>query len=49
MTETVVQKLRNFLQLQPVLVMATKAPIYGEGFTGNDFQSSFTQDHDLPM
>uniref|UniRef100_A0A0E0N5M1 Uncharacterized protein n=1 Tax=Oryza rufipogon TaxID=4529 RepID=A0A0E0N5M1_ORYRU len=38
MTETVVQKLRNFLQLQPVLVMATKAPIYGEGFTGNDFQ-----------
>ncbi|KAF0902501.1 hypothetical protein E2562_017901 [Oryza meyeriana var. granulata] len=38
MTEIVVQKLRNFLQLQPVLVMATKAPIYGEGFmAGNDF------------
>ncbi|XP_006646514.1 DNA repair protein XRCC2 homolog [Oryza brachyantha] len=39
MTEMVVQKLRRFFQLQPVLLMVTKAPIYGEGFTtGNDFQ-----------
>uniref|UniRef100_A0A0D9V8C3 Uncharacterized protein n=1 Tax=Leersia perrieri TaxID=77586 RepID=A0A0D9V8C3_9ORYZ len=47
MTETVVQKLRKFLQLQPVLVMVTKAPVYGEGFTtGNDFQRG-TSKHTL--
>lgn len=38
-TETVVQEIHKFLQLQPVLVLVTKAPIYGEGITtANDFQ-----------
>ncbi|TVU36350.1 hypothetical protein EJB05_18282, partial [Eragrostis curvula] len=37
-TETVVQEIRNVLQLQPALVMVTKSPIYGEGTTSmNDF------------
>ncbi|KAF7038817.1 hypothetical protein CFC21_048935 [Triticum aestivum] len=38
-TETVVQEIHKFLQLQPILVLVTKAPIYGEGITtSNDFQ-----------
>uniref|UniRef100_A0ACD5WM65 Uncharacterized protein n=4 Tax=Avena sativa TaxID=4498 RepID=A0ACD5WM65_AVESA len=38
-TENVVQEIRKFLHLQPVLVLVTKAPIYGEGITAsNDFQ-----------
>lgn len=38
-TENVVQEIRKFLQLQPVLVLVTKGPIYGEGITtSNDFQ-----------
>ncbi|XP_051226411.1 DNA repair protein XRCC2 homolog isoform X2 [Lolium perenne] len=38
-TENVVQEIRKFLQLQPVLVLVTKAPTYGEGITAsNDFQ-----------
>uniref|UniRef100_A0A453G0X9 RecA family profile 1 domain-containing protein n=1 Tax=Aegilops tauschii subsp. strangulata TaxID=200361 RepID=A0A453G0X9_AEGTS len=32
-TETVVQEIHKFLQLQPILVLVTKAPIYGEGIT----------------
>ncbi|KAL6840127.1 hypothetical protein ACP4OV_029937 [Aristida adscensionis] len=37
-TEIVVQEIRKFLQLQPALVLVTKAPIYGEGtMTSNDF------------
>ncbi|WVZ68017.1 hypothetical protein U9M48_017009 [Paspalum notatum var. saurae] len=37
-TETVVQEIRKFLQLQPALVLVTKTPIYGEGTTtANDF------------
>ncbi|XP_044977559.1 DNA repair protein XRCC2 homolog isoform X1 [Hordeum vulgare subsp. vulgare] len=38
-TETVIQEIHKFLQLQPILVLVTKAPIYGEGITtSNDFQ-----------
>ncbi|OQU87947.1 hypothetical protein SORBI_3003G370300 [Sorghum bicolor] len=37
-TESVVHELRKLLQLQPALVLVTKAPIYGEGTTtANDF------------
>ncbi|KAL6616448.1 hypothetical protein ACP70R_038718 [Stipagrostis hirtigluma subsp. patula] len=36
-TETVVQEIRKFLQLQPALVLVTKAPIYGDGTTTVDF------------
>nr|TKW17935.1 hypothetical protein SEVIR_5G401200v2 [Setaria viridis] len=37
-TETVVHEIRTFLQLQPALVLVTKAPIYAEGTTtANDF------------
>ncbi|KAF8775197.1 hypothetical protein HU200_004596 [Digitaria exilis] len=37
-TETVVHEIRMFLQLQPALVLVTKAPIYAEGSTTtNDF------------
>ncbi|KAJ1286426.1 hypothetical protein BS78_03G350800 [Paspalum vaginatum] len=37
-TETIVQEIRRFLQLQPALVLVTKAPIYGEDTTtANDF------------
>ncbi|OEL37939.1 hypothetical protein BAE44_0001039 [Dichanthelium oligosanthes] len=39
-TETVVHEIRKFLQLQPALVLVTKAPIYAEGTTtANDFSS----------
>lgn len=38
-TESVVQEIRKFLQLQPILVLVSKAHIYGEGITtSNDFQ-----------
>jgi hypothetical protein len=37
-TETIVHEIRKFLQLQPALVLVTKAPIYAEGATTvNDF------------
>ncbi|CAL4960240.1 unnamed protein product [Urochloa decumbens] len=37
-TETVVHEIRKFLQLQPALVLVTKAPVYAEGTTtANDF------------
>ncbi|CAO1944267.1 unnamed protein product [Urochloa humidicola] len=37
-TETVVHEIRKFLQLQPALVLVTKAPVYAEGSTtANDF------------
>ncbi|RLN04356.1 hypothetical protein C2845_PM13G14620 [Panicum miliaceum] len=37
-TETVIHEIRKFLQLQPALVLVTKAPIYAEGTTtANDF------------
>nr|AGT17239.1 hypothetical protein SHCRBa_067_E24_F_20 [Saccharum hybrid cultivar R570] len=37
-TESVVHELRKLLQLQPALVLVTKAPIYGKGTTtANDF------------
>nr|AGT17127.1 hypothetical protein SHCRBa_170_F15_F_60 [Saccharum hybrid cultivar R570] len=45
-TESVVHELRKLLQLQPALVLVTKAPIYGEGTTtANDFNRNETVSH----
>ncbi|XP_073106654.1 DNA repair protein XRCC2 homolog isoform X2 [Elaeis guineensis] len=41
LAEAVVQEICKLLQMQPVLVLATKATIFGAGTSGNDAQRAF--------